>query len=69
MDEFIILIGQILIIACLQSLMEIFIDADKKPYQAKVLNLACFAGSLYLLIKFVFDFILMELVNVMNFTF
>lgn len=63
------LIGQILIIYCLQSLIEIFIEAEKKPYQARILNIACFAGSLYLLIQFVFKFLLGEIVSVMNFSF
>ncbi len=69
MREFMVLIGQILIITCIQSLTEIFVDPDKRPYMAKMVTIACFAGSLYLLIQFVFLYVLKEIISVVKFPF
>lgn len=69
MRQFTVLISQILIISCIQSLTELFVDPGERPYQAKIINIACFAGSLYLLIQFVFEFLIAELSTVINFSF
>ena len=67
MRKFIILIGEIFFIACLQSVIEVFMNMNEKSYQAKVLNVACFCGSLYLLLKYVFDNIIKDLMSYINF--
>ncbi len=69
MKEFMVLIGQIFLISCIQTITEIFVDPGSKPYQARVLNIACFAGSLYLLLQFVFNHLMKELVTVIKFPF
>ncbi len=69
MREFFILIGQIFIIACLQSIIELFIDPDKRPYQARLMNIACFLGSLYLLINYISNVILGEIMSVFKINF
>lgn len=69
MEEFIILIVQILIIACIQSVAEIFIDREKSPMQIKLINIACTVGSFYLLVQFVISHIFEELIGIINLTF
>jgi hypothetical protein len=69
MREFITLVTQIFIITLVQIVIEVFMDASKNPYQAKLLNIACFTGSLYLLINFVFNILLKELNTVVKFPF
>lgn len=44
-------------------------DPGERPYQAKIINIACFAGSLYLLLQFVFQFVVKEITTVINFGF
>ena len=56
-------------IACLQSVAEVFMNMNEKSYQAKILNVACFCGSLYLLLKYVFDNIIKDLISYINFWF
>ncbi len=69
MKEFLILIGQILIITCIQSITEMFIDSKERPYIVKLVSVACFTGCLYLLIQFVFVFVLKEILSVVEFPF
>lgn len=63
MPEFMTLIGEIFIIACIQSLVEVFFDMEKRPYMAKLVNVACYAGAFYLLLQFVLDFVLKEVIT------
>lgn len=69
MSDFMILIGQIFIIALIQTIMEAFISPSEKPYQAKVISIACFIGSLYLLIDFIFNNLLNNLTSSINLNF
>ena len=69
MRELMTLIGQIFLISCVQSIIEMFVDVGSKPYQARILNIACFAGSLYLLLQFMYSHLFKELVTVFNFSF
>ena len=64
-----VLIGQIFIIALIQTIMEVFISPSEKPYQAKVVSIACFIGSLYLLIDFIFNNLLRDFSTAFNFNF
>ena len=61
MREFIVLIGQLCLIALVQMVLEPFIDADKRPVNVHILNTACILGCVYLLLQFVFEFLLNEL--------
>lgn len=69
MNEFLVLVGQILLIVCLQSVVELFIDATSKPYLIKILSIACYVGSLYLLLRFVFDNLMPEIFNIVRMAF
>lgn len=68
MKEFMVLIGQIILISCVQSVIEIFFDSDKKTL-SKIINIACYAGSFYLLIQYIFTYLLREIVSVVRFPF
>ena len=61
MGDFYVLIGQIFVISLIQLVLEVFIDIDKRPYQTMVINIACFLGSLYFLLDFLFNKILVSL--------
>lgn len=67
MSEFMVLISQIFIIALIQTVMEAFVSPGEKPYQARVISIACFIGSLYLLIDFIFNNLLNNFSSVFNF--
>jgi len=66
MTEFLSLIGQILIITCVQMFSEMFIDPDKRPYLSRVVNIACYAMAVYVVIQFLFDRLMREVVLLVN---
>ena len=66
MSEFFTLIGQILLITCVQMVTEIFIDTDKRPLLSKITNVACYAVGLYFLVQFVFDTVMREVVAIVS---
>ena len=59
--EFILLLGKIFLISCLQTLIEVFMNIQEKSYQSKILNIACFCGTLYILLEYVSQNIIKEL--------
>ena len=69
MEEFLMLIGQLFLITCIQSVLDMFIDKDARPYLSRILSIACYAGSLYILLKFVFDHLLKEMFTLFTNTF
>jgi hypothetical protein len=66
MTEFYTLIGQILIITCVQMFSEMFIDPDKRPYLSKGANIACYAVGVYFVIQFLFNTLMREVVEIVN---
>ncbi|MCL2674569.1 MAG: hypothetical protein FWE92_04480 [Defluviitaleaceae bacterium] len=65
MREFMILIGQIFLISCIQSIIEMFVDLSGKPLQ-KILHIACFMGGLYLLLQFMFTHLFPEITQIVR---
>ena len=63
MNELLALIGQIFLITCIQSVLEMFIDPEKRPYLLRILSIACYAGGLYLVLQFVFDHLISEMMT------
>jgi len=53
-NDFFLLIGQIFLIALIQLVLEVLIDAKNRPLQATLINVACFLGGLYLVMDFLF---------------
>jgi len=69
MREFVMLIGHLCLIALVQMVLEAFIDAGKRPLHVHILNIACILGCIYLLIQFVFEFLLSEIMAFITFLF
>jgi len=69
MREFIMLIGYLCLIALVQMVLEAFIDSSKRPLHVHILNIACILGCVYLLIQFVFEFLLSEIMSFITFLF
>jgi hypothetical protein len=66
MEEFLMLIAQILLITCIQTVAELFIDSSKNPMQVKLIGIACTVGCFYLLVQFVFSYVLEEIIGIIN---
>ena len=56
-----ILIGELLLIAVIQTVMETLLDAEERKKQLKVVNLACIAASYMLLARFVYTYLIGDL--------
>ena len=69
MNDFMILIGQIFVIACLQNISEVMIEGGSKGYLLKALNVACYVGAFYLVLQFVFSTFMPELMRIVTLTF
>ncbi len=69
MERFITLAGQILLIVCLQGVLDIFIKEIDRPYLSKLVTVAGYAASFYLVIRFVFDNLVTEIFQVFRMTF
>ena len=69
MAEFIVLLGEIFLITLLQTVVEVFVDADKRAFQMRIINIACIMGCLYLVLNFVFQTIVPEIQTVVRFPF
>ena len=61
MDDFWVLLGQIFSVVIIQSVLEMFIEKDKRPHLSLVLSIACYGVSLYLVAQFVFDSLIPEI--------
>ena len=66
MREFMILIGQMFLIACLQSVIEMFIEPKERPFQHRILTIACYMGGLYLLLQFAFEHLFPEMTQLVR---
>lgn len=66
MKQLFLLLTQIFLISCIQILFEVFVDKDERPYQAKIVNLACFVGSLYLVLSFTYETLISELMTMLG---
>jgi len=67
MSDFFVLIGQIFLIALVQLVLEILIDASSRPLQATLINVACFLGGMYLILDFLFGRVWSSLSAMMQF--
>ena len=66
MNDLFTLIGKILLITCVQMFSEMFIDPDKRPYLARVANIACYAVAVFFVIEFLFDKLMKEVLQVVS---
>lgn len=63
MQPFLVMIGQIFLITCIQTIIEIFISDKKHVYMSKIVTIACYLGSLYIVIQFTYHYLFKELSN------
>jgi len=61
MNQLLMLIFQLLFISIIQTVIEAFLDTEKREQQKKILNIACILGSLYFLLQFVFNYVIKEI--------
>ncbi|MCL2352272.1 MAG: hypothetical protein FWC55_07040 [Firmicutes bacterium] len=61
MNQLLLLIAQLLFISIMQTVIEAFLDTEKREQQKKILNIACILGSLYFLLQFVFTYVIKEI--------
>ena len=66
MREFMILVGQIFLIVCIQAVLELFINLSQRPLLKGILDIACFVGGLYLLLQFVFGHLFPEITQIVR---
>lgn len=69
MADCMVLLGQLFFIGLLQTVIEMILEPDKRPYQMKLINVACVAGSLYLILQFVTQYLMQALMAIVRFTF
>jgi len=69
MREFVILIGELIVVTALQRLLEIIFKEWNMEKQITVVSIACVIISYFLLLRFVYNNFLEELTAFVNFTF
>lgn len=69
MTDCLILLGRLFLIGLLQTVIEIVLEPDKRPYQMKLINAACVVGSLYLILQFVTQYLMQALMAIVRFSF
>lgn len=67
MREFLSLLGQLFLIAVLQTIISFFINSEKPTYMIQLVNIACYLGSLYIILQFVYTYVLNQVMNMFNF--
>lgn len=69
MRELLELIGQIFLITCIQSVLDVFVDYIDKPHTKVIVDITCYVGLFYLTIQFIVDYFLRELISFLNICF
>ena len=67
MREFLILIGELVFIALLQTIIESALDEEKRNHQKRVVNIACVIISYALLVRYVYNHLLEDLMALVQF--
>ena len=53
MSEVLALLAELFLIGCLHVIMNLLIDPEKNPVFSKITSIACYAGSLFIVVRFV----------------
>ncbi|MDR2183249.1 MAG: hypothetical protein LBE55_03655 [Clostridiales bacterium] len=53
MSEVLALLAELFLIGCLHIIMNLLIDAEKNPVFSSLASIACYAGSLFIIVRFV----------------
>jgi len=67
MQDFLVLITELLLIVILQTIIESILDADKHKGHIKVVNVACIIASYVLLLRYIFTNLWSELLSLILF--
>lgn len=63
MQPFLVMIGQLFLIACIQSVLEIYVQDGRHIGMNRLLTIACYLGSLYVVLQFTFQYVFQELIR------
>lgn len=63
MQEFIILLAQLLFVAFVQTILESFFDPEAQASHIKIINIACVTVCYVLLLGYMYNHLWLELIN------
>lgn len=61
MEQFLVMIGQLFLITCIQSILEVYTADKKSIHMNRIITIACYLGSLYIVMQFTFQHLIREL--------
>ena len=64
MSEVITLLAELFLIGCLHMIMNLLIDSDKMPFFSRITSIACGAGSIFVLVRFVINNLLPQMAQI-----
>lgn len=64
MREVVQLLAELFLIGCLHMIMNMLIDAKEMPFFSKVTSIACYAGSIFVLGRFVISNLMPEMAGI-----
>lgn len=64
MREFLTMMGEIFLIVCIQSIMEAFVLDKNNSLMQRLLSIACYLGSLFIVLQFTFQSLIGELARI-----
>ena len=64
MSEVLSLLAELFLIGCLHVIMNLLIDPEKNPIFAKITSTACYAGSLFIVVRFVANNLLPQMAQI-----
>lgn len=64
MQQFFVMMSQIFFISCIQLILEVFLADKKHAYMVRIITVACYLGSLYIIIQFTSNYLLKALTGI-----
>lgn len=64
MNEVLTLLAELFLIGCLHVIMNLLIDSEKMPFFSKITSIACYAGSLFVVVRFVVSNLLPQMAQI-----
>ena len=64
MSEVLSLLAELFLIGCLHVIMNLLIDKEKNPVFANIASIACYAGSLFIVARFVVSNLLPQMAQI-----
>ena len=63
------LLGEVFLIGAIYLIFDMFIDSTKMPYISKAFAIACYAGALFLVVRFVATNLMPQILSIARITF